>query len=140
MDTETMMTTILRVQVDEELLGKLQKESDDVRRSLEDLAAIRLKASMKLPLRERAVVAAGSELEQLETILGGGSLLNGPDLLKKVSRLAGISFLHCRLPFTPNQLEALQEKASRQGLTVDQLVERTAPRIYEQFFDLVARV
>ena len=35
--------------------------------------------------------------------------------------------------------EALAEKAQRNGLTVDQLIERTAPRIYEHFFDLVAR-
>lgn len=134
------MPTILRVPVDEDVIAKMQEESDSVRRSLEDIAAIRLKASMKLPLRERAVVATGTELEQLETILGSGSLLNGPDLLKKVQRLAGISFLHVRLPFSPAQLEALQEKAARQGLTVDQLVERTAPRIYEQFFDLIVRV
>lgn len=134
------MSTMLRVAVDDDVIAKMQKESDEVRRSLEDIAAIRIKASMKLPLRERAIVASGNELEQLETILGGGSLVHGPDLLKKVQRLAGISFLHVRLPFTPNQLELLEEKARRQGLTVDQLVERTAPRIYEQFFDLVARV
>lgn len=87
----------------------------------------------------RTLIVAGPQLEGLESILGGGSLLNGPDLLKKVQRLAGISFLHCRLPFTPNQLEELQQKAERNSLTVAQLVERTAPRIYEQFFDLVAR-
>lgn len=134
------MSTMLRVLVDDDLVARLQQDSDVVRRSIEEIAAIRIKASLKLPLRERAVVASGSELEQLETILGGGSLLNGPDLLKKVQRLAGVSFLHCRLPFTPNQLEMLAEKAARQGLSVDQLVERTAPRIYEHFFDLVARV
>lgn len=87
----------------------------------------------------RMLLLSGDAIESLEQILGGGSLFNQVDLLKKVSRLAGISFLHVRLPFTPNQLEALQEKAERNSLTVEQLVNRTAPRIYEQFFDLVAR-
>lgn len=87
----------------------------------------------------RMLVLSGEAMEQLEEILGGGSLLNQADLLRKVARLAGISFLHIRLPFTPNQLEALKEKAERNSLTVEQLVQRTAPRIYEQFFDLVAR-
>lgn len=87
----------------------------------------------------RLVVVSGPILLQLEEILGGGSLLNGDDLAKKVARLAGVSFQHVRLPFTPNQLELLAEKAQRNGLTVQTLVERTAPRIYEQFFDLIAR-
>ena len=81
----------------------------------------------------------GEDLDTLETILGGGSILNAADLLKKVQRLAGISFLHLRLPFTPNQLELLTEKAARNSLTVEELVNRTAPRIYEQFFDLIER-
>lgn len=87
----------------------------------------------------RMLLVSGVALDGLETILGGGSLLNQGDLLKKVERLAGISFLHCRLPFTPNQLEELAQKAERNSLTVEQLVTRTAPRIYEHFFDLVAR-
>lgn len=134
------MATILRIAVDDDTIALLQGESDRTRRSIEELAQIRLKAATaKLPLQERSVVVSGRELEGLEGILGSGSVLHGPDLLKKVQRLAGISFLHVRLPFTPGQLEALAAKADRQGLSVEQLVERTAPRIYEQFFDLVAR-
>lgn len=87
----------------------------------------------------RVVVLTGEVLQTLENILGGGSLLNAADVQKKVERLAGVSFEHVRLPFTPNQLELLAEKAARNGLDVRTLIERTAPRIYEQFFDLIAR-
>ena len=133
--------TVLRIQVDEDTLHKLQQLADHQRKDLEVVAANLAKAaSNHLPPAGRYLVVSGDTLNTLETILGGGSLMNQADLQKKVSRLAGISFLHIRLPFTPNQLEALAEKAARNSLTVDQLVERTAPRIYEQFFDLVARV
>ncbi len=129
----------LRVLVDEDTLAKLQTIADDTRKDLEVVAQVKLKAGVSLLPPGRVVVVGGDLLEELEAILGGGSLLNGPDLLKKVRRLAGISFLHVRLPFTPNQMEALEDKAARQGFSVEQLVNRTAPRIYEQFFDLVER-
>jgi hypothetical protein len=92
-----------------------------------------------LPPGTRLLSLSGPTIEALEQILGGGSLLNAADLQKKVERLAGISFLHCRLPFTPNQLEQLGERAARQGMTVEQLVNRTAPRIYEHFFNMLER-
>jgi hypothetical protein len=135
------MATILRIQVDDDTLAKLQQVADYQRKDLESVAASACKsATNHLPPGGRYVVIGGEALETLEKILGGGSLLNAADLSKKVSRLAGVSFLHIRLPFTPNQLETLRDKAERNSLTVEQLVERTAPRIYEQFFDLVARV
>ena len=133
--------TRLTVLVNDDTLLALQTQADALRRPLEEAAGMLLrKAAPVLPVLGRTLIVDGPALETLERILGLGSLLNQADLVKKVERLAGISFLHVRLPFTPNQLEALTEKAARNSLTVDQLVERTAPRIYEQFFDLVARV
>lgn len=134
------MPTTLRVQLGDDTLVALQARATAQHRDPElTLGALVRDAVKVLPVSGRAVVLTGAVLERLEAILGGGSVLNPPDLQQKVERLAGISFLHCRLQFTPNQLEALAEKAARNGLTVEQLVERTAPRIYEQFFDLVAR-
>lgn len=135
------MESVLRIRVEDATLTQLQARADAQRRDLELCASALVRDAAKvLPISGRAVVLSGETLEALERILGGGSVLNGADLQKKVERLAGISFLHVRLPFTPNQLEALKEKAERNSLTVEELVNRTAPRIYEHFFDLVARV
>lgn len=131
----------LVIKVDDPTLQALQARADGTRQDL-DLVAARLlaQATRLFPAGGRIVVLSGDALQEVESLLGGGSILNGTDLQRKVARLAGISFLHIRLPFTPGQLEMLAEKAARQGLTVEQLAERTAPRMYEQFFDLVARV
>ncbi len=135
------MGHILRILVADDTLPYLQARADATRQPLEDATGSLVKATAPTyPPGGRALILDAEALQKLEEILGGGSVLNPEDLQRKVERLAGISFLHTRLPFTPNQLEALQEKATRQGLTVEQLVNRTAPRIYEQFFDLVARV
>lgn len=124
-----------------DVYNRLYLSAAAANRPIDHQALLKLRAALTL-LPDgggRVVTLSGDTLTVVETILGGGSILNQEDLLAKVERLAGVSFEHCRLPFSPSQLEALQEKATRQGLTVQQIVERTAPRIYEQFFDLIAR-
>ena len=135
------LMTVLRIQVDDPTLQRLQARVDATRGDLELMSSRLLATAAKdLPISGRHVVLDASTLEALEPILGGGSVLHAADLLQKVQRLAGVSFHHCRLPFTPNMLEQLARKAESQGLTAEQLIERTAPRVYEQFFDLVSRV
>lgn len=136
------MNVSLRLVLQDSVIQALEREAAGADRPLEYIATALLQAAtqQRLPVQGKFVVLRGEVLEQLEAILGGGSVLSQEDLLRKVEGLAGISFFHHRLPFSPSQLEQLQEKASRQGLTVEQLIDRAAPRVYEQFFDLLGRV
>lgn len=137
------MAQTLRVSVSEDLYAALSLRADQLQRPLDVVASAWVQDQARLmrdiPVGTPALVIGGGILEQLAGILGGGSILHAPDLLEKVERLAGISFHHLRLPFTPGQLEMLAEKAARQGLSVEELIRRTAPRVHEQFFDLLAR-
>lgn len=129
------------IDVDQETYNLLERVADRSRVAIDVAAAAVLKKGVQvLPVgRERMLVLSGPQLEAVESMLGGGSLLNGADAVKKVERLAGISFLHVRLPFTPSQLEQIADKAARNNQTVEELVERLAPRVYAQFFDLMGR-
>lgn len=130
--------TLLRIPVYEATLQQLLPLAEAQRRSPEEAARFLLAAAVQsLPAQGRFTVLHGAALERLEQILGGGAVVSGADLLKKVERLAGISFHHLRLEFTPGQLETLQERAAREGKTVEQVVTQMAPRIHEQFFNLV---
>lgn len=132
------MATTLRVSVADFSMDKLHEVARAHERDLETAASQVLATGLSaLPLQGRFAVIHQAELQALEDILGGGSILNGQDLLKKVQRLAGISYHHIRLNFTPGQLEDLEWKAKRQGKTVEQLVEQMAPRIADQFFGLI---
>lgn len=128
--------------LDDNTFRALQQRALDAGTTLDaEVTRLLTEATKKLPPKGlRYLVVGPAPIDRLEQILGGGSLLHAKDLEAKVGRLAGVSFRHVRLPFTPNQLELLAEKAARQSLTVEQLVERTAPRIYESFFDLMARM
>lgn len=93
--------------------------------------------ALGLSRQGKTLLLRGPELEALEQRLGGLPILNAQDLVAKVDRLAGISFEHLTLPFSLNQLELIAEKAERQGKTVEQLLAEMAPRVFEQFFDLL---
>lgn len=131
------MAMFLSVPVGPDTMTLLERTKDLTgQRDIQLVAAQALKRGAELP-EGRVVLLSGEPLERVEKVFQGGSVLNGADLAQKVERQAGISMLHVRLPFTPGQLEDLQERAVRQGLTVEQLVERAAGRIYEQFFNMI---
>lgn len=131
---------MVSVLVSNNTFNRLQQRTRSNGQSVDTVADQVLDQALRhLPEAGRAVILGGDTLDRLEAILGGGSVMSGADLLQKVERLAGISFQHVRLPFTPNQLEQLKEKAERNSMTVKQLVERTAPRMYAQFFNLMER-
>lgn len=132
------MAYIIRAPLPESSMDRLHEAAKEMDRDPETAAGMLLaNALASLPYSGRYAVLSQAELQALEDILGGGSVLNGKDLLAKVQRLAGISYHHIRLNFTPGQLEDLQFKAKRQGKTVEQLVEQMAPRIADQFFGLI---
>lgn len=129
---------LLRVPTNDDTLTHLDRHANAQQRDVESAAGHLLAAAaVSLPSVGRYAVVHGVDLEAIERILGGGSVLNGDDLYTKIQRLAGISFQHVRLEFTPGQLEEVQRRAERQGLTVEQLVARMVPRIHEQFFNLI---
>jgi hypothetical protein len=132
--------TTMRIEVADDALEVLDRASQRSALAPELIASRTLREALAvLPVGGgRAVVVSGAALERLGEILAGGAVLNQDDLVKKVERLAGVSFLHARLPFTPTQLEELAARAARQGLTVQQLVDRAAPRIYDTFFNMIA--
>lgn len=131
------MSMFLSVPVAPDTMARLEMTKHATgQRDIQLTAGYALKRGAELP-EGRVVLLSGEALERIEQVFQGGSVLNGADLAQKVERQAGISFLHVRLPFTPGQLEELQGRAERQGLTVEQLVERAAGRIYEQFFNMI---
>jgi hypothetical protein len=133
-----MQLTAVRVPVDDPTMDRLGQIAATQHRDLEIVASTLLtQAAALFPPTGRCVVLGPDALESLEILLQGGSIHNAQDLVQKTERLAGISFEHLRIQFTPGQLEQMQERAERQGLTVEQLVSRAVPRILEQFFNLL---
>lgn len=127
----------IRVQITEDAHTRLEAEARRWRQPFERLLQAVFQRGLEVPVQGRYVIVSGAQLETLEAILGGGALTSPQDLQQKVERLAGISMEHLRLPFTPGQLETIADKAQREGVSPQVLIERAAPQVYRQFFDLL---
>lgn len=130
-----MGSTQIRVAVDDGSMRSLHDRGAHLHRDPEVVAAQLLRdACREFPVEGRHVILDSADLEALGHILNGGDVLNGQDLVDKVSRLAGITFHNIRLEFTPGQLEELARRAERLSLTPEDLTRRTVKRMEELFF------
>lgn len=130
----TPMTT-LHVLVTAEAMEHLHRLSATQQQSIELVASRRLRDALKdLPDDGRYILVTGEALDRLEKIFAGGSVLNSIDLLRKVERQAGITFNNIRFEFTPGQLEEIQRRAERLGLTTEELCRRCVQKMEELFF------
>lgn len=124
---------ILRTTLPDGLGDAIERRAADEGKAKDLLVQQLLRDAMALP-RGRMLALDAVGLEQLEKILGGGSVLNQQDLALKVQRLAGITYGNIRLDFTPSQLEEIARRAERLSLTPEELVRRTAQKMEELFF------
>lgn len=131
---------ITSLRIDDDLLGVYQAEAEASggKLSLEHVLADRLKRAEYLVPNSRYIVLADAPRDQMEKLLGGGSLRSGDDLLEKVSRLARVRFGdHTLEDLTPGQMEELVYRAEKMGKTVDQLLQETWAKFRQDFFTLV---
>lgn len=76
-----------------------------------------------------------AQLTTLAEALGRPTqLLSFTDILASLSRLAGLSFGHLRMDFSPGQLEELQRRADREQMPVAEYAVRVVRSITNGFF------
>lgn len=130
-----MGSTTIRVSLTDDAMQSLHTRGARLHRDPEVVASQLLRdACREFPVDGRHLILDHDTLAALAMLLGGGDVLNGPDLTDKVSRLAGITFHNIRMEFTPGQLEELNRRAERLGLTAEELTRRTVQRMEELFF------
>lgn len=123
--------------IDDDLAQAYMAEAVERRVPVEQVLQERLASSAPLDPRQRYLILIGEPREQLEIILGGGTLKDLADLVTKVRRLASIKFGAHELQLTAGQLEEIKWRAGKQGRTIDQMVQAAWTRFKEQFFTLV---
>ncbi|PYQ25627.1 MAG: hypothetical protein DMF56_26910 [Acidobacteria bacterium] len=129
----------ITLSLDDDLVESYQKEAGSRRVPVNTVIAQRLQAALPLDPRRRGFVVADAQvLQELEGILGGGSLTSERDLVGKVRRLAAIHFGEHRFEITPGQFEELKFRATKTGRTVEQLVADLYQRMSQDLFRTVA--
>lgn len=121
----------MRITIPDPLADVYQAIADRQGRSLDAVVEAQLARFQHCPPGERTVAI---KLEAAEAILGGLPLRDGPDLLKRMQALTGVTFHGVRLDFTPGQLSELARRAEREGKSVEALAQGIIEQLNRQFF------
>ena len=87
----------------------------------------------------RAVIITGRERERVEELLGGGMVKDPADLVQKLEGLVSIKIEGVEVNFSAGEKQELSIYAAKNGITVQEAVERTVHGMRGQFFNYVTR-
>lgn len=122
------------ISLDDAIVAKYLAHAQATRLPIAKLLERQLDRFSDTPITQRLVVLTGDHLQQIETALGGGSLTDSADLLRRVHRWAGITIGDIRLDFSPAQLMEIQVRAAKQGKTPEAIAQDIVAQLQEQFF------
>lgn len=125
------------LQLDDETAFHYQTEADEIKQPLYIVLADRLRRAVALDPRHRYVILTDNPLARVEHALGDLPLQSAEELVARVQRLAKIQFGEHELELTPGQMEEIAWRASKQGKTVDAVLQETWRVFCENFFTLV---
>lgn len=127
---------IVQLRIDDDLIEEYKGEVSEST-SLEMILADRLKRALVMIPNSRYIVLADRARDQMEQLVGGGSLRSADDLLLRVRRLANVKFGDHELDLTPGQMEEIAFRAKKMGKSVEAVVKETWDRFTQDFFSLV---
>ena len=125
----------MRIQIPDHLADDASILGAKLNLDLDAVIVKQLKLWGKLDPTKRLVILDQPLLERLEKKLGG-TVHSGVDLAARVERLAGIAFMGRDLRLSPGQLEELDRRATKRGVTIDQLIEEVWAKLASDFFDV----
>jgi hypothetical protein len=89
------------------------------------------------PATQRVLPLGPDALQQLEHLLGGGSIKSAADLVLRVRSYASISIGAITLDLTAAQKAEVQHRAEKRGITPKAVAEEMVSIIEEQIFETV---
>lgn len=111
-----------------EQLLSLYKSPQAVDRALTSAGEV-----LALQPKGRTITLDSLQIAELEQVLGNGSLLHGPDLMRKVHALAAVQVHGAKLEFDASDLARLQQRAARRDLTTEQYLRVMLDRFKEEW-------
>ncbi len=88
---------------------------------------------LSLQQKGRTITLEADQIGELETLLASGSLLHGPDLLRKVHALADISVNTVQIELDATDLSRMKQRALRRDLTVEQYLRLMLDRFKDEW-------
>jgi hypothetical protein len=124
----------LTLSIPDDLYEEYQGEAMRSRIGVTTLLVDRLLRFKGAKTQDRTVLIETPERVRLETLLGYGSLLSGPDLVEKVQRLADCHIGEIRVDFSPAEWQEIAQRAMRRGISVQEEVSQTVAHMKGNYF------
>jgi hypothetical protein len=124
----------MRLSIDDNTLAPFEPRITS-QRNIEQLVEQALKRISHVEPNARVVVLTDKHLTALESRLGNTRVFGKPeDVVAGVSELADVRLGNLSFQFTPAQYRELNDRASRQNVSVEQLIQMIVQAMIPQFF------
>ncbi len=124
----------MRLQIDDNTLAPFEPRIND-KRNIEQLVDQALRRINHVEPNARVVVLTDAHLAALESRLGNTRVFGkAEDVVAGVAELADVKLGNLSFQFTPAQYRELNDRASRQNVPVEHLVQMIVQAMIPQFF------
>lgn len=122
----------MKISIDDDLYERIKA----VHKGNTDAAIQRALTVLPIQDKGRTLVLDAPQLHRLETLLAGGSLTSGGDLIRKVEALASFEVGKVTVPLDATDWDRLAQRATRLGLSVARYVELMHERFREEWMTI----
>jgi hypothetical protein len=122
----------MHVKIDDDLAAAYAKMSRTI--PVETLLERQLARFMDYPPTIRIMPVGGDDLQQLEHLLGGGSIKSPADLVERVRSYASITLGKITLDLSTAQKIELAHRAAKRGISPEAVAKELVEIITEEMF------
>jgi hypothetical protein len=123
----------MRITIPDDLADQYQLQADAQHKSLDQIITAQLQRHVAHPPGIPLIIVGKLAAQAIAERTGGIPLKDDADVVKRFDRLAGISFRKKNIDLSPAQLEDLAARATRQGRSIEKLIEEIYQRVREEF-------
>lgn len=125
------------IKIDDDLAARYSQIAEESRQPLQQVIERQLARFADYPSTVRVLPLARDDLQQIEHLLGGGSITSPKALVDRIRAYASITLGTITLDLSAAQKEEIAYRAQKRGLTPDAVAREMCDIVLEQIFQAV---
>ncbi len=127
----------MQIKIDDDLAARYDHIAQESKQPLQQVIERQLARFADYPSTIRILPLAREHLQQIEHLLGGGSITAPEQLVSRVRAYASLTLGTITLDLTPAQKEEIAYRAKKRGITPDAVAREMVEIVLEQIFEAV---
>lgn len=122
------------VKLDDDLVARYAAYAEEVHQPVAQILERQLARFAAYPPAQQVIPLDRAALQQLESLLGGGTLKSPADLVARVRAYASITLGKVVLDLSPAQKTELAYRAQKQGKTPEAITQELIDQVTQEMF------